>query len=119
MASADGGVDGFIAGLDACAVFAQISDGLVIFELEPVTGGRAGTTVTTAVEAAELQRWPAVPPHWIHVPDDITFAQTNSRPSTRPGFLRHSRQIGDWGRDSEPGRAWLSHHRAVLGECTS
>ena len=110
------GVDGFLAGLTGCGVSGETSGGLVVFALEPIDGACRGLEIDTAVEVEELMRWPAVPPHWIHLPDAVKFARTNSQPSTLPGFLRHSRQIRDWGRDADAAQAWLSHHRGVLGE---
>jgi hypothetical protein len=110
------GVEGFLAGLTGCGVAGEARGGLVIFGLEAIDGAHRGYEIETAVEVDELTRWPAVPPHWIHLPEAVKFARTHSQPSTRPGFLRHSRQIRDWGCDADAAQAWLSHHRGVLGE---
>lgn len=112
------GIDGFVAGLGACGIAAETRHGLVLFTLEPVDGPYAGTPLVTGVETSELQRWPAVPPHWIHMPSQLTFPRTNSQPSPETDLTRHSRQIRDWGADPDPIRAWVSHHRGVLGEAT-
>lgn len=92
---------------------------LVIYSVQPVDGARAGLEVETAVAAAELTRWPQVPPHWIHLPRDVNFPRTNSRPSPRSGWLMHSRQISGWGRDADPARGWLAHVRSVVDQATS
>lgn len=113
------GVEGFLAGLTACGVSGETNDGLVVFELEAIDGAHRGSPIDTAVEVEELSFWPAVPPHWIHIPAAVQFARTNSQPSRRAGFLRHSRQIRDWGRDADAAQAWLSHHRGVLGEAVA
>src|SRR6266540_1198780 len=109
--SPETGVAGFVAGLTACGAEPAVIDGIVFYRVEPVDGALAGTSVETAVETAELQRWPLVPPHWIHLPGDIRFPRTNTQQSTKAGWLKHSRQIGAWGGDPRTERAWLSHVR--------
>ena len=97
----------------------RVEADLVIYSLEPVTGAHASVMTETGVAVEELIRWPQVPPHWIHLPSSITFAQTNSRPSPRPGWSMHSRQIVRWGRDADVAVGWAAHVRAVLGEAVS
>lgn len=97
----------------------RLEAGLVVFTVEPVEGPRAGTEVDTGVAVDELARWPQVPPHWVHLPADITFRRTNSRPSSLAGWLTHSRQISGWGRDADPTQAWLGHVRGIVGQATS
>lgn len=75
--------------------------------------------VDTAVAIDELARWPQVPPHWVHFPSDITLARTNSRPSSRPDWTMHSRNITGWGQDPDVGVALAGHVRGVLAEATS
>jgi hypothetical protein len=116
MTAATGGVEGFIEGLSRCGVSSQQRDGFVFYAVEAVDGGRAGVATETAVEAAELERWPLVPPHWIHLPGNVVFGSTNSRPSPIDAWIQHSRQIAAWGQDSEPAQGWLAHVRAVIGE---
>jgi len=110
-----GGHDAFIEQMARLGLHPRMEAGLVIYGLEPVEGALAGTVTDTAVAIDELARWPQVPPHWIHLSGDVTLSRTNSRPSPRPGWIMHSRQIADWGRD-DPGVAWASHVRGVLGE---
>ena len=112
-------IDCFRDGLQACGVPTLTLDGFITYVIEPIKGSRAGQPILTAVEVAEVQRWPAVPPHWIHLPCDIGFPRTNTQASTRPGYLRHSRQINDWGRDPDPAQAWMSHVRGMLSEATT
>lgn len=92
--------------------------GLVLFTVEPVDGARAGTRVETAVDVAELARWPQVPPHWVHFPTDVRLARTNSQPSSRTGWSKHSRNIVGWGLEP-PGVAWAGHVRGILSEAVS
>lgn len=109
------GVDDFIERMTRLGLEPESENDLVIYQIEPVDGALAGTTVATGVAVGELQRWPVVPPHWIHLPESVRFAQTNSRPSTRSGWLMHSRQITRWGQDPDPGVGWASHVRGVVG----
>ena len=109
------GVQGFIDALAQLGLHPAVEAELVIYRIEPVDGGHGGTTVETGVSADELAPWPQVPPHWIHLPAGIGFPRTNSQESTKPGWLKHSREIIGWG-DAQPGIWWISHVRAVLGE---
>ena len=91
---------------------------LVIYQVVAVDGAYAGIPVETGVSIGELDPWPQVPPHWLHFPADIRFSRTNSSPSSRSGWLMHSRQITGWG-DALAGVAWVSHVRAVLSEAVT
>jgi hypothetical protein len=116
--TSDIGVEGFIAGLRRCGQEPTLDAGVVTFTIEPLTGARAGTPTTTGVGTDELTGWPAIPPHWVHVPADVTFAHSNTQASSIAGWLKHSRQIAGWGNAAEPAQAWISHVRTVLGETT-
>lgn len=116
MNASDVGLDGFIAGLRRCGVEPVVEAGVVSFDVEPIFGSRAGRPLTTGVSVEELTTWPAVPPHWVHLPNDVTFAHSNTQASTRPGFTKHSRQINRWGNAEEPAQAWIAHARGVAGE---
>lgn len=105
----------FVDGLRRLQTEPEVRDGLVFYRVEPVEGRQAGELVETAVEVAELDGWPVVPPHWIHIPAEIALPATNSQQSTRAGWLRHSRQIRGWGGDADRERAWVAHVRGVLG----
>ena len=112
------GPDGFTAGLAGCGAVPTIIDRSIAYQVEVVEGRFAGQTVGTAVALDELARWPLVPPHWIYLHDDVTFAATNTQPCPLPGWLGHSRQIVGWGNDSEPIAGWVAHVRGVIGEAT-
>jgi hypothetical protein len=107
-------VSQFVAGLDSLGAAPGRRGPLIIYRSDVLAGRHAGRAVQTAVEAAELANWPVAPPHWIHLPATVTFARTNSQPSPRTGWLRHSRQISGWGTDVNPAQAWLAHVRGVL-----
>lgn len=110
------GVGAFIAGLRRCGVDAEVNGSVVTFTVE--APGPPGPTATlTGVAVAELQAWPAVPPHWIHLPQEIRLAATNiNQAETLPGWVRHSRQVNGWGDAEEPAQAWLAHLRRILLE---
>lgn len=108
--------DEFIEGLRRLGFEPAVDSQLVIYEIEPVEGARAGKPVRTAVAVDDLVRWPQMPPHWIHLPNDVKLWRTNTRPSVRQGWTMHSRKTGTWGHDRNPVSAWVSHVRGILGE---
>jgi hypothetical protein len=113
------GLDGFVETMTQLGLCPRVEAGLVIYGIEPVDGFRAGAVVETGVAVEELVRWPLVPPHWIHLPDTLQLARTNSQPSARAGWQMHSRQIKEWGHERSPGASWASHVRGVLSEAKS
>lgn len=110
------GLEGFLSGLRRCGCTPEIRNDVVVFTVVPVGGGRAGVTTESGVAVDELTMWPAAPPHWVHLPGDVEFARTNSRASTRPGWLKHSREPRNWGNAEEPAQAWIAHVRGMLEE---
>ena len=116
MSTSDVGLNGFIAGLRRCGLEPVVEADVVTFQIEPIYGTRMGQILATGVAVDELATWPAVPPHWIHFPSEVTFPHSNTQPSTRPGYTKHSRQICGWGNAAEPAQAWIAHARGVAGE---
>ena len=112
------GVQGFIDDLARLGLCPAEEGGLVIYRIIPIDGAHAGTEVETGVSVEELAPWPQAPPHWIHLPTSMSFPKTNSKASTRPGWIKHSRDVIGWG-DSPPGTWWSGHVRAALGEAIS
>lgn len=100
-------------GLDCC-----VEAEFVVYRIAPVEGSHAGKEVETGVSSEELARWPQMPPHWIHLPERIKFSPTNGQPSSKSGWLMHSREFKGWG-DAAPGSNWASHVRGVLGEAVA
>jgi hypothetical protein len=113
-AAATVGVEAFIAGLRACGTDAAVDSGVVVFTV--AAAARSGPLTTlTGVAVTELEAWPAVPPHWVHLPATVQFASTNANPTgTLSGWVRHSRDIKGWGDAEEPAQAWMAHLRRVL-----
>ena len=58
------------------------------------------------------------PYDWIYLPNNVSFAATNTQPCSMPGWLGHSRQIIGWGNDPDPIAGWVAHVRGVIGEAT-
>jgi hypothetical protein len=112
------GIQGFIDDLTRLGFNPTVDAGLVIYRIAPVEGAHAGVQVETGVSADELAPWPQAPPHWVHLPASIGFPETNIKASTKPDWLKHSRDIIGWG-DAPPEIWWTSHIRAVLGEATA
>lgn len=109
------GVDGFIAALRDYEADPVAESGLVVYTVVPVAGALVGQAVRTGVRVGEVEPWPTLPPHWIHLPKEVTFAATNAGDSPMPGWRAHSREIKGWGTVASPAGAWLAHVRGVLG----
>ena len=88
---------------------------LVICRFTPYEGARAGRVIEVGVSENELGGWPLTPPHWIHLPADIEFSETNIDSSSKAGWLKHSRRVPAWG-SAPPNTDWESHLHAVLSK---
>lgn len=104
----------FIAGLLRCGCDPQLRNGVVVFSVIPIGGQHAGKPIDTGISTDELEGWPSVPPHWVHLPASVSIGNSNTKPSTISGWLKHSRKIRNWGNAQEPAQAWIAHVRAVL-----
>lgn len=105
----------FISGMQELGLGPRTEDGLIVCDVVPVAGHRAGGAVPLGVAIEELVNWPQAPPHWIHVPADVEFSSTNSEASCKPGWLKHSRNCAGWG-DAPAAVSWHAHVQAVLCE---
>jgi hypothetical protein len=113
------GPDRFLADLAAAGVPGNREGPAVVYTVVPATGSLAGAGIDTAVSVSELQSWPTVVPHWLHFRESITFPHTNTDTADcLPGWLRHSRDVGQWDTSAPPAREWLAHVRGVLGVAT-
>lgn len=87
----------------------------ILYDVMAVHGALAGQVVTTGVSVSEVQSWPAVPPHWIHLPDSVTFTLTNMDDTDcPPGWKRHSREFNYTDTSVPPALAWLRHVRGFV-----
>jgi hypothetical protein len=114
------GVDGFTAEIVRVGGNPVVEHSLVTFTVTPASGAHAGAEVRSGVALAELHGWPIVPPHWVHLPAEITIGRTNATPSTMPGWLAHSRETSaGWGATGRHAIEWLAHVRGVLAEAAA
>lgn len=105
----------FIADMTAAGAPARADGPRILYDIVAVGGAHAGQTITTGVSISEVQSWPAVPPHWIHLPTEVRFAQTNMDDTDcAPGYKRHSRDYSYTDTSIHPARAWLSHVRGFI-----
>jgi len=110
----------FLEDMTAAGAPAWIDGPQVLYRVKAVDGALAGQMVTTGVSVSEVQSWPAVPPHWIHLHDSIKFAQTNTdNIDCPPGWKRHSRQFVYTDMSVPPALAWLRHVRGFISIATS
>lgn len=113
------GIDALTRCLEALGANPVLRHGLLTYTVTPIYGVRAGHPVETGVAEAEGQLWPGTPPHWVHLPGEVTIPGSNTQPSTHPGWLGHSRDIKGWAGEVNYGLAWLSHVRSVLAAAVS
>lgn len=87
----------------------------LIYEVIAVGGAFAGQNVSTGVSLSEVQGWPLTPPHWVHLPDSVSFAETNMDETDCPqGWKRHSRDFNFTDTSVPPALAWLRHVRGFI-----
>ena len=113
----DDGVTRFIADLEDEGHKPVRCAESVRYTVVPAAGRFAGEEVSTGVSWDELQGWPTVPPHWIHLADEVNFSHTNTdTQGCEPGWRRHSRETGPWDMTRKPILIWISHVRGTLGQ---
>ncbi|OFV78581.1 hypothetical protein [Rhodococcus erythropolis] len=110
-----GPVQRFIDDMTAVGAPARLDGPRILYEVKAVAGALAGQTVTTGVSISEVQSWPLAPPHWIHLPESVTFTQTNlDDTDCPPGWKRHSREYNYTDMSVPPALAWLRHVRGLI-----
>lgn len=101
--------------LTAAGAPVRAEPGRLMYDVLAIDGALAAQTVETGVSLTDVQNWPQVPPHWVHLPDTVVFATTNSDTTDcPPGWMRHSRQFVFTDMSIPPAIAWLSHVRGLL-----
>lgn len=114
--SSNDGITRFIADLQEEGHKPTRCGGAVRYVVVPAAGRYAGQEVETGLSVSELQGWPTVPPHWIHLPEAVNFTHTNTdTQDCAPGWRRHSREAGPWALTRKPILIWISHVRGMLG----
>ncbi|MFT4470849.1 hypothetical protein ACMX2H_13160 [Arthrobacter sulfonylureivorans] len=105
----------FINDMTAVGATARADGPRILYDVVAVGGALSGQTVTTGVSMSEVLSWPMVPPHWIHLPDSVTFSETNmDEIDCQPGWKRHSRDFSYTDMSIPPALAWLRHVRGFL-----
>jgi hypothetical protein len=105
----------FMDDMGAVSTPARLDGTRILYDVIAVGGALAGQAVTTGVSISEVQSWPEVPPHWIHLADSVVFAQTNEDVvDCPPGWKRHSREYGHTDMSVPPALAWLRHVRGFI-----
>lgn len=105
----------FIDDMGEIGAPARLDGARILYDVIAVGGGLAGQVVTTGVSVSEVQSWPEVPPHWIHLPDSVAFPQTNEDlVDCPPGWKRHSREYTYSDMSVPPALAWLRHVRGFI-----
>lgn len=105
----------FINDMTAAGAPARAEGPRILYDVVAVGGALTGQTVTTGVSVSEVQSWPMVPPHWIHLPDSVTFTATNmDETDCQPGWKRHSRDFSYTDMSMPPALAWLRHVRGFI-----
>ncbi|GAB1815926.1 hypothetical protein [Mycobacterium sp. MUNTM1] len=99
----------------AAGVPVHAEPGRLMFDVLAVDGALAGQMVQTGVSLNEVQNWPQVPPHWVHLPNTVVFETTTSDTNDcPPGWKRHSREFAFTDTSVPPATAWLRHVRGLL-----
>lgn len=105
----------FTTDMTAAGAPARVDGARILYEVTAVGGALAGQVVTTGVSVSEVQSWPAVPPHWIHLPTSVEFSETNMDDTDcPPGWKRHSREYNYTDLSVPPALAWLRHVRGFI-----
>lgn len=105
----------FITDMTAAGAPARLDGARILFDVQAFDGAYRGQTVPTGVSVSEVQSWPMLPPHWIHLPASVAFVETNADTTDCPaGWQRHSRDFAWTNMAVPPARAWLQHVRGVL-----
>jgi hypothetical protein len=105
----------FVTDMTRAGARAYVDGPRVLYDVVAVGGALAGQTVITGVSLSEVQSWPLVPPHWIHLHGAATFDQTNAdETDCLPGWKRHSRDFGFTDMSVPPALAWLRHVRGFI-----
>lgn len=109
----------FLEDMAATGHPARVDGARILYEIVAVGGPHQSETITTGVSVSEVQQWPLSPPHWIHLPEDLTFPGTNSDTTDcLPGWRRHSRDFTFTDTSIPPALAWLRHVRGQLSMIT-
>ena len=89
----------------------------MIVQVDAPLGPLAGTLVE--VGADPPSDFPRVPPHWVHLPEEIELPGGKRQASELgAGWSKWSRQHPRWRSDLAASSQWLAHVRSLLTEAS-
>jgi hypothetical protein len=104
-------------GLRALGLAPVLQGGLVIVEVELPIGPRAGQKIN--VGADPPADFPLVPPHWLHLRQDLDLPDSNKTASELGAdWAKWSRPHKQWRGGESAARQWLAHVYALLARVT-
>lgn len=110
----------FMDDMAAAGAPVRVDGARLLYQVIATNGPLTGHTVTTGVSVSEVQSWPQVPPHWVHLPTSIGFASTNMDTIDCPeGWCRHSREFGFVEASAPPAVMWLRHVRGLISSASA
>ena len=119
--AADRATRAFTEDMAAAGIPVRADGPRLLYTILAVAGSCAGQEVPTGVSVTEVQNWPQIPPHWVHLPDSVTFptGETNTdETDTLPEWKRHSRDLGPWDMTVPPATAWIRQVRGIVSAAT-
>lgn len=109
----------FMSDMAAVGAPVEAEEARLMYQVLAIGGALAGQKVLTGVSLSEVQGWPLAPPHWVHLPDFVSFSETNmDEADCPPGWKRHSRDFNLTDTSIPPALAWLRHVRGFISLAT-
>lgn len=120
MSDLAGGPQRFIDDMAKAGIEVRVDGARLTYEVLAVGGSLSGQLVPTGVSLSEVQNWPQIPPHWVHLPDTVTLEPTNCDVVDCPsGWRRHSREFQLTDTSVAPALVWIRHVRGLLSLAVS
>lgn len=106
------GVTAFLAGLEQMRLATEQRGHLVVVTLD---FGSADAPGPHDVGTDPPNDFPRVPPHWLHLHQNIVLPEGEGRRSELgENWLKWSRQHPKWTAAENPARLWVAHARSLL-----
>jgi len=109
------GLQAFVDTVTVAGLQVEVRDPIVLVLVDVPLGRHAGAEIW--VGADPPQEFPAIPPHWVHLPESIDLADGGKQASELgAGWAKWSRPHKRWVDCAAPGAQWLAHTRALLAQ---